>query len=151
MAEHCKQIQRAGHASVRGQAANLCLLPTGSATLSRLPQLRIVLSLQLLEVTVNSSGHPGNKFQLLIAGTRRMTQQPQHLRHLIKTLALQAEIYVGIGIRGGGFDITPQEMAELVHHRPEMFHQTCIQKTIQDVILVFVTGMSKSTPLQLQS
>jgi hypothetical protein len=107
--------------------------------------------LKVLEAAIHCTGYTGNEFQLFIAGTRRIAEQAKHFRHLIKTLALCGEVHVGIGIRCRGIDIAPQEMAELVHHRPEMFHQTFIQKAIQNVVLVLVTGMSKGAPLQLQS
>ena len=129
---------------------NLHPFRMSAAILSRLSQPRVVLLLQLLEVTINRTGHARNKFELLIAGTRGMPEKPEHLSHLIKTLALHAKIYIGVGIRGSGFNIAPQEVAELVHNRPEMLNQTSVQKAIQDVVLILVTGMSKIAPLQLQ-
>lgn len=118
--------------------------------LCRLSQPRIATLLKFLEMAIHRTGYTSNKLQLLIAGARRIAEQAKHFCDLVKALALRGEVYVGIGIGCRGIDIAPQEMTELVNNSPEVLHQTRIQKTIQNVVLVLVTGTSKSTPLQLQ-
>jgi hypothetical protein len=86
-------------------------------------------------VAIDRKSYAGDESNMFCVRGRRLPQALQEICDLRQSLALGLEVYFRVCITGGGINIRPQKMGELLCGQPQLFHQIRADHLLKNFIL----------------